>query len=428
MEKTQPRQPKSRIFYGWWVVLACGIVSAYCAGMFFYSASALFNPIREEFGWMAATTAVIFSMRGMESGFAAPAVGFVVDRFGARAVMLCGVVVLGVGAIALSQIQSLWALYATYALVALGLSLVVPVPGITATASWFVRRRGIALGAFLIAPGVGGITVPLFTWLITTCGWRTTLIIAAGVLWLIAVPLLLIVVKSKPEKYGYLPDGDPSPPNPIPAASTPTTLAELKPKGQELSVPQILRSSSFWLISLALAAASFSTYAVFAFEIPALVHIGVSTGLASLMVTLTTVSSIAGRFGLGWLSGHFNKKLLVAVLLVIQCLGVLMLAYAQHLWQVILFVVAFGPAYGGIVTMRPVLQGHFFGSKAFGTVQGLLMGIMTVGGLVSPVFTGWMFDMQGSYRMAFMLLALLCLAGIPLILTARPPSAPSRAN
>ena len=96
-----------KIFYGWWIVLACSLIGLYVGGIIFFGFTAFFEPIREEFGWSYAQISLAISLRGLEMGVFAPVVGFLVDRFGARKLILWGTITLGFGLILLSLTQSL---------------------------------------------------------------------------------------------------------------------------------------------------------------------------------------------------------------------------------------------------------------------------------------------------------------------------------
>ncbi|MCG2778719.1 MAG: MFS transporter, partial [Desulfobacterales bacterium] len=109
-----------RIFYGWWIVLACFFIGLYVGGVVFYGFTAFFEPIREEFGWSYTQISFAASLRGLEMGFIAPLVGFLVDRFGSRKLILYGTITVGLGLIFLSLTQSLAMFYVSFLLVAFG--------------------------------------------------------------------------------------------------------------------------------------------------------------------------------------------------------------------------------------------------------------------------------------------------------------------
>jgi OFA family oxalate/formate antiporter-like MFS transporter len=108
-----------KIFYGWWIVLACSLIGLYVAGTVAFGFTAFFEPIREEFGWSYTQISLAASLRGLEMGIFAPLVGFLADRFGPRKLMLWGTITVGFGLILLSLTQSIAMFYGSFLLIAL---------------------------------------------------------------------------------------------------------------------------------------------------------------------------------------------------------------------------------------------------------------------------------------------------------------------
>ena len=178
----------------------------FISGTFFYGFTAFFNPIIREFGWSRAATAVALSLQRTESGIIGPWVGFLVDRYGARVVMFIGAVITALGFFALARIHSLLAFYVAIGIIALGMSLGTMVAIIPVVGNWFDRRRSRAMTFFFAGGGLGGVLVPPLVWAIATYGWRDVVDwIGLGTL-LIGIPVSL-VMRHRPEPYGYLPDG-----------------------------------------------------------------------------------------------------------------------------------------------------------------------------------------------------------------------------
>ena len=176
---TAASEKPKKIFYGWWIVAANAAITFYVAGTFFYGFGAFINPLKNAFGWSTAQIALAFSIRSAEAGPIAPLAGYVVDRFGARAVTIFGALVTGLGFLLLSYINSLAAFYIAYMVIALGTSFLLTITPMTNITNWFIKKRGRALGLFAVGAGLGGIIVPLITWLIGFYGWRNTLIFIA---------------------------------------------------------------------------------------------------------------------------------------------------------------------------------------------------------------------------------------------------------
>jgi len=159
---------------------------------------------------------------------------------------------------------------------------------------------------------------------------------------------------------------------------------------------------------------------------PFLASVEMSRGVASFLAASVAVISVVGLLGFGWLGDRLEERCLLAVALLLQALGLLFLAYTQAVGFAIVFLTLFGPGVGGAIILRLAMQGDYFGRKAFGSIQGMMLAIYLVGHVLSPVLAGWVFDMQGSYRLAWIVLAIATAAAIPVALSAkRPVSKPS---
>ncbi|MFC2005874.1 MFS transporter [Chloroflexota bacterium] len=410
---------KKGIFYGWWVVLATSLIHFWGAGIFIFSFTAFFNPLVREFHWSYAATSIAASFRGLESGIASPIVGFITDKFGARRLILIGSILAGTGFLLLSRINSLWNFYAAFIFLSIGMSMIFPLPCWTAITNWFSRKRGMAMGIFMVFVGASGVLVPLVNWLIAQYGWRATLVIAGIGTWIIGIPLSL-VVRHSPEQYGYLPDGEEH------------LMKESETQGKQeqdilnressgFSLRQVTRMRAFWILTLVATTSSAAIHAVIVHVMPSLISVQIPREIASSIAALVVVISAAGRLGFGWLGDRIDKRYLFASALLMQALGLIIFAYTSSLAHAIAFLAVYSPGYGGVITLRLTMQAEYFGRKAFGAVQGLMMGIHMVGTIFSPAFTGWIYDIQGSYQLAWLVLATIVFLSIPPILLIKPP-------
>ncbi|MFC1928640.1 MFS transporter [Chloroflexota bacterium] len=410
---------KKGIFYGWWILLSTSVIHFWGAGVFVYSFTAFFNPLVRDFHWSYAATSFTASFRSLESGIAAPVVGFLTDKFGARRLMIIGAAWAGIGFMLLSQINSLWSFYATFIFLSIGMSMMLPVPGWTIINNWFSRKRGTAMGVVNAAVGASGVLIPLVNWLITQYGWRATFTIAGIGMWVIGIPLSLII-RHRPEQYGYLPDGEEH------LMKEPQTPARQKqPRLNEeatgFGVKQAIKTRAFWILALTVTSSGAALHAVALHVMPALISVQMPRELASSIAALVVLSSIAGRMGFGWLGDRLDKKYLLASSLLLQALGLIIFAYTRSLAYAIAFLALFGPGWGGVSTLRLTIQGEYFGRKSFGSIQGLMLGIGMVGTILGPVFAGWIYDIQSSYQLAWLTLAIIVFFSIPLTLTIKPP-------
>lgn len=407
----------SKIFYGWWVVVAASLIHCWGAGTFFYSFTAFFNPLVEEFGWSYAAISFAASIRSIEGGIASPLVGWAADRVGARRLLLAGSVLSGAGFVLLSRVQTLAGFYILFVLLSIGASLLFPIPGWAAVTNWFVTKRGTVIGILSAAIGLGGSLVYVVNVLINSYGWRTSLVVVGIGMWVIGIPCSLLV-KHHPESYGLLPDGEGVEESQGSFSGKPDKSAVGATEG--FSVKDALRTRAFWGIALVVTISGGTVHAVTVHVMPYLISVDFTRGEASLVASLLVLISTVGRFGFGWLSNRIDNRYLLSLGMISQGAGMLFLLGAKTLGWAMIFVVLFA-AYGGVITLRLTLQAKYFGRRAFGAIQGAFMGIMTVGAIASPFLTGWCFDVYGDYRLAWIVMACANLAVIPVTLKIKAP-------
>lgn len=420
------------LYYGWWVVFASGGIVFFTGGTFFYGFSTLINPLTAEFGWSRALISGAFSLRTEIGGLAAPVAGFLVDRLGARRLLLGGVFLVGCGFLLLSRIHSAWQFYAAVMVIAIGMSATGGPIAMVAVAHWFRKRRGRALAIMTAASGSSGVMVVVLAWLISTFDWRTALVIMGLVQWGACIPLAL-VVRHSPQEMGLLPDGEPprhraeqpaTPDRDPTAALPPQEAADGLASAAEtsLSLSQAMRTRGFWFIAIALGLNGLGAVAVIVHQIPFLTEsAGFSDEEAALAATAMPFTSLVGRLGFGWLADFVDKRRVLAMAYLMIASGILLLSQVDSAWQVVLFLAVFSPGWGGSITVRPALQAELFGLRAFGAIQGLLATFATMGSVIGPIFAGWVHDTADTYRPALVILGFITMAAAPaMLMVARP--------
>ena len=424
--RTVNNKPERKIFYGWWMVAASIIMHFVGGGLFYYGFTVFFNPIRHDFGWTAAVTSVAFSLQRLESGLLGPVAGFLVDKIGPRRMMIVGWSVAGLGFVVMSRISALWHFYVAFGVIAMGMSFSSGIVMNTAITNWFTKKRSRALALTFIGPGLSGILAPVLALMIGRFGWRETLVYSGVAVWAIALPLSL-VMRHKPGDYGFLPDGDdPS----IVSESAGGRSGGLPDKVNKddatdisFTIKQALRSRTFWLLSLVFLFQQIAGSALMVHIVPYLESVNVPTSIAATVVTGMTLFSLIGRLSFGFLGDFRNKRQLIAASLILQTAGFFVFSFIsmERSWLILVFLLTYGPGYGGPIPLRPALQADYFGIKNFGAIMGLMAAVGMVGGLVSPIVAGWVFDVTGGYSQVWMLFTLFLLPSIPLMLIAKPP-------
>ena len=421
---------KRKIFYGWWIVAAAVVLNFFVGGTFVYGFTVFFNPIRNTFGWGAAVTSVAFTLQRLESGFLEAAAGFLVDRVGPRKLMLGGWSTVGLGFFMMSRVNSLWAFYGSFLLIAVGMSFAAFIVIFATVTNWFERKRSRAMTLVVTGFGASGMLVPLVSYAVGELGWRETLVIVAIGAWVIGIPLASMM-RHKPEQYGYLPDGASRTDRGKLADSTNATATPDKMAGDSdfptagHTLREAMRTRAFWLLAAAFFFQFIGASAVMVHLVSYLESVHVSSTLAATVVTGVTISSLIGRLGFGLLGDFANKRYLITVGIALQTIGVFILAFisGDRMWLIIPYLLTYAPGFGATVPLRLALLADYFGPRNYGTIIGFMTLISMAGGLASPIIAGWIFDATGSYQLAWQLFALITVPALPLMLLAKPPIA-----
>ncbi|MFH1648101.1 MAG: MFS transporter [Chloroflexota bacterium] len=406
-----------RVFYGWYVVGACLIIVLYTSGVVLYGFTSVFEPIAEEFEWSYAQISLAASLRGVEVGILAPLMGFMVDLWGPRRLVFGGSLIVLLGFYVLSLVNSIGMFYLAFAFISVGMSTCAGTVMVTAVMNWFRRRVGIATGIVVSGFGLGGLMVPLITWLIDTMTWRPAMQLL-GIGMVVVVLPLSFVIRHKPEQYGYQPDGLPAPVNAADGRLT-------GPNPVETSVPvrQAVRGRPFWHLAIASLCHSTIVGVVVTHMMPFLSSIGMVRSVAAVFTLIVAVASIGGRLGLGWLGDVWDSQRVCAISFGLMTAGLLIFGFTSQpiFWLIIPIVLTYSLGWGGSVTLRMALMRKYYGRHNFGVILGLISGIMMLGNISGAPIAGWVYDTWGSYQLAWLGLAAVALLGSILILTLPQP-------
>ncbi len=385
-----------RVFYGWWVVLACFMVGSYMNGAVFLSFTAFFEPLVREYGWTHTQISIAMSLRGFEMSLFTPALGFLVDRFGSRKILIAGVVTICIGLPLLSVTRSLGMFYLSFMFLSFGAGGCGGLVTQTVVANWFNKNLGKALGIVSSGFGASGVMVPVIVWLIDGYGWRATLVLLAIGALVICLPLCFMV-REKPEDYGLLPDG----------AVRGTRKAQPKtPMAATIPLREALRDRAFLALITIDIMRQVTNSAIGVHIMPYLATEGMSRATAGIVAAAFPLVTILGRGGLGWLGDLYDRRRVLALTFCLAALGLLSFCFVRLGWPLVLvFLLLLATGLGGSNIVGRTILREQFGRDYFARMLGIMMGVASIGGMIGPTLAGWLFDTTRSYYTAWLLFA-----------------------
>ena len=406
----------SRIFYGYWILLACFLLTFIASGCGPISFSFFVTSLETDFNWSRTEIMIGFMVFFVCAAIGSPLFGRLVHRYGARKVVSLGALLPCLGFILLSQMSELWHFYIGYILIGFGIAAIGPVIMTLIVSNWFVRHRGMAVGAMSMGLGTAGIifTPLIIVYLLPNFGWSHTYLTLAAITGGIAIPLGTLVIRTKPADMGLLPDGrDPSQVDGIDESRDATSLTFRSAAG----------TLTFWLVAVAILFQS-SHMGVMQNQVPYLEDIGFTAGIVALAVTILSIFSIVGPLLFGWLCDKIRIKFASIISLALATIGIILLMNVNAgspVWFIGTYAITLGLGLTGWVPCLSLLVSSNFGLLSYGTIFGALNFFHMVGAGMAPIYCGYISDKTGSYEWAFIITAILIALAIPNVLAIRRP-------
>jgi len=399
---------KPKFFYGY-VIVAAAFVMLTVMGGTYYSFGVFFTPLLTEFGWTRAMTSGAFSLCIMLEGVLGMVMGRATDRFGPRIVItLCGFF-LGVGYLLMSQTTSLWQFYLFYGvIVGIGLG-GIWVPPVSIVVRWFTKRRNMMTGIAVAGTGIGGLITPLIAnWLISTYAWRVSYVILGSVV-LVLIVLAAQFLKRDPAQVGQLPYGENG-----------KGIHELQLGNNGLSFREAVHTKQLWLVSGMFFLFGFCVFTIMVHIVPHAIELGIPSASAANILAIIGGVGIAGKTIMGMATDKIGTRTGIIIGFVLMLVSLLWLVAARELWMLYLFAIIFAFGYATMVALMSPIIVELFGLSSVGILLGIVNFAATIGCAIGPVLAGWLFDINGSYQLAFLLSAAASLIGLIITLFLKP--------
>jgi OFA family oxalate/formate antiporter-like MFS transporter len=419
-------QSQGKLFYGWWIVIIGCIQDAVKGGTFNTGFTLYFLPILTELHLSRAATSLPFSLAKLESAVEGPLVGYLIDRFDPRVMMVVGTLLAGLGFVLLAFTHS----YVVFLLVFMGLLTLGFQAGfnhasMAAVNNWFRKKRGLAMSIVQTGQAIGGVVIfPLVALAVLKLGWRHAAFFS-GILVLMLTPLALMVRRS-PESMNLLPDGEDRVPE-NPATGVVRPVRRLR-ETEEFTSKEALRTSAFWLLAAFHGLRNVPYGGVSVHLVPLLVWKGLDQPTAAFFVGLMAFSTVIVRPLTGWLGDQWSKQKIGAMGVLLGGLSLVVLMYSDGaLWQMVCFVIlfSFGDAINSVTW---ALVGDFFGRQHFGSIRGWIGMIQSLAAMPAAVCTGWIYDQTQSYTYALVPFIVVYGLAALVLWQASPPKMPKKAG
>lgn len=375
------------IFYGWWIVAASAVGLFWGVPVTVFSFSVFLKPVMQEFHASRAAVSLGYTLAAVTAAFAGPPLGWLIDRYGTRKVILWNTLLFGAALLSARLLSaSIVQFYIFSMLTGLFLNGVGPIPYSAVISRWFDRRRGLALGLMMFGIGTGAMLLPsAIQRAIAGFGWRNAYVMLGAAVLLIPLPVCAAILKDNPEDLGLEPDGAHE------RASQGVSRAGL-------SAREALRTSTFWVMLVAFSLVALSVQGCMVHTAAMFADRGTTAQIAALASSLIGAALMLGRVGTGYLLDRIFGPRLAAFFFGGAAIGIglLWLPGASFLSFAGAFLVGLG--LGAEVDIVAFLISRYFGLRCFGEIYSLVFTGYALATAFGPLVMGAGFDRLGSYR------------------------------
>ncbi|RJQ55456.1 MAG: MFS transporter [Desulfobacteraceae bacterium] len=390
---------RSAFFYGWIIVGMAAVTMTLVYGVR-HSFSVFFPSILNQFGWSRGSTAIMLSIHIFAYGALAPIAGMLGDRWRPRVLMPIGIIILGSAAAACGLANELWHFYLIFGICApLGLCfcgwpLLAP-----ALSNWFSTRKGLALGIGNLGGGLSFAYGIFVEHAISEFGWRLAYVAVGGSLIAILLPLSLLVFRYHPAEKGLEPYGGDSF-----SRRSPGGIPQPHAEDPGWTLREAMRTYQFWLLILSqFFFWGIGCYLILAHQVKFAEDAGFSGMFAASIFALYGILMAVGQVSSAvsdWI-GRERTVILAGILTVIALISLVSVTDPSHSWLLYVYAIGFGLGSGLFSPTIFVGAADIFHGPQFGVISGFILTGMGVGGAIGPWLGGYIFDITGTYRIAF---------------------------
>lgn len=380
---------------GWMIAVSLFVSLFFLWGGGYNTAPIFLAALLKAFGWSHARAAWITAGLSLAIGITAPFAGWLLDRLEARLVMGAGAALAVAGLICASKSNTFATLFASVVLLGIGLGFSTWLAASLVIANWFDERRGTALGVVTAGMESGGMLMTLAVGsAIAVYSWRAGYVVVAVPALLLVLPLLVLVVRTRP--------------------SSGVEGHAAQPAAESLAgyeVGEALSTRAFWMLAAAQLSYGLAVGGTFHHLVAYLEGIGYAIRSATLVVSIILGLAAVGKAAMGALGDRIGGKNALGIGFVMIAASIIILLGARATSMIVLWLLVAGIAGAAPVALVPMVLAETLGLKRFGSLFGWLSLTVTLGLFAGPLLVGWITDMTGSYTTAFELCSIVALGG-----------------
>jgi MFS family permease len=405
-----PQRSDVRLFYGWYVVFAIGLVLTTESGLAFYNLPVLLDAFIREQGFPVALASGATASYFLASGIGGVVAARVMERIDARAIMISGACLSSIALACVGLLSRPWELFTFHVVFGFCYGCCGLVPATTVVARWFEVRRPLALSIASTGLSLGGIVVtPLAALLIARVGLAAAAPWLGLAFFLGVAPVTALIVRASPFHMGLEPDG-------------PRRGGR---RARKAAVRDIVfadaRRSRFFI---GLTAAYIFTLGA---QVGAIAHlfrlvsIRETGNAAMLAVAILAAASVIGRLIGGWLLLRVPIRGFALAMFAVQAAALLLLSIAPTQSSLLAGTVLFGTSVGNVLMLQPLLLVEAFGLRDYGRIYSLSQLLTAIGVAGGPVLVGLINAATGGYAVPYLVVAAVSLGGLVLLLLSGRP-------
>jgi MFS family permease len=349
-----------------------------------------FLPVVKHFGWSRAWFSALSSAAPLAAGLSSPLLGSLLDRIGARPVMIAGAAMVGAGYVALSRANSAAAFLAIFIVMGIGITASTIIPTALVITNWFRARRGAALGVAFAGIPLGSTVVTVWAnYLVLHFGFRVAFFAMGMPIVLVVIPLLTAFLRTRPDAFAA-------------RDAAASTLPGLE-------VREALKARSFWMIAVAEVLFATAAVGLRVHLVPYLSGIGYTPTAAAGIFGAMFIFGGIGNFAIGPFADRLGGRATFAGVFAAGAIGIAALLGAIHPAALVAFLLTFGLTRETSVYLHPLAIGESLGNRRLGALLGIQAFFTTLGFAAGPVIAGRIFDRSGAYTGAWLLFAAMAL-------------------